>query len=81
MWRSLNGVVLLFVGAVVGSIGFPHSGAARQYRLHKGQGFWIDADEHWKTAYLLGYLDAETIYRSSIDMVETSMQRFGKAVD
>jgi hypothetical protein len=68
MWRSLNGVVLLLVGALIGSIGFPHSGAARQYRLQKGRGFWLDADEQSKTAYLLGYLDSETIYRSSIDL-------------
>jgi hypothetical protein len=53
MWHSLKGVVLLFVGALIGSIGFTHSGAAGQNRLQKGQGFWIDADEQWKTAYLL----------------------------
>jgi hypothetical protein len=68
MRRSLNSLVVLFVGALIGSIGFPHSGAAKQYRLQKGQAFWTDADEQSKTAYLLGYLDAETIYRSNMDL-------------
>jgi hypothetical protein len=68
VWRYLNGLFLLFAGALVGSIGFPHSDVAGQYRLQKGQSFWPEADEQWKTAYLLGYLDAETIYRSNMDL-------------
>ena len=68
MPRRLNSVVLLFVGALAGSIGFPRSGAARQYRLQEGQAFWISAGDQQKTAYLLGYLDAETIYRSNMDL-------------
>jgi len=68
MRRSLNSLVVLFVGALVGSVGFPHAGAAKQYRLQKGQTFWTDANEQSKTAYLLGYLDAETIYRSNMDL-------------
>jgi hypothetical protein len=68
VWRCINGLFLLFVGALVGSIGFPHSDVAGQYRLQKGQSLWPEADEQWKTAYLLGYLDAETIYRSNMDV-------------
>jgi hypothetical protein len=55
------------LGALFGSVEFPSSDAAGQYRLQKGQTFWVDANEQMKTAYLLGYLDAETIYRSNMD--------------
>jgi hypothetical protein len=68
MGRNLKGVILFLVGALVGSIGLPRSGAAEQYRLQRGQGFWSVASEPQKTAYLLGYLDAETIYRSNMDL-------------
>lgn len=68
MRHSLNSLIVLFVGALVGSVGFPHAGAAKQYRTQKGQAFWSEADEQSKTAYLLGYLDAETIYRSNMDL-------------
>ena len=68
MRRSLNAIVLLFVGALIGSIGFPQPGTARQYSLQRGRGFWIDANDDVKTGYLLGYLDAETIYRSNMDL-------------
>jgi hypothetical protein len=68
MWRSLNGLVLLFVGVLVASIGFTPSDVAGQYRLQRGQAFWAEADEQLKTAYLLGYLDAESIYRSNMDL-------------
>lgn len=65
MQRSLNAIVLLFVGALIGSIGFPQPGTARQYSLQRGRGFRSDADDEVKTAYLLGYLDA---YRSNMDL-------------
>lgn len=68
MRSSLTSIVLLFVGGLIGSVGFSPANAARQYRLQKGQSFWINAGEQWKTAYLLGYLDAETIYRSNMDL-------------
>jgi hypothetical protein len=68
MRRSINAVILLFVGGLIGSVGFSQANAALQYRLQNGQSFWITADEQSKTAYLLGYLDAETIYRSNMDL-------------
>jgi hypothetical protein len=68
MRSSLSAIILLFVGGLIGSVGFYQVDAARQYRLQRGQSFWINANEQWKTAYLLGYLDAETIYRSNMDV-------------
>ena len=38
------------------------------YRLQQGQTFWSVSNGPQKTAYLLGYLDAETIYRSDMDL-------------
>ena len=68
MWRILNGVVLLFVVALIGAMGFPRFSAGQRYKLQKGQSFWVGADEEVKTAYLQGYLDAESIYRSNMDL-------------
>lgn len=67
MPRTLNAIALLFAGTLIGST-FTNLSAAKQYRLQKGQGFWVTANEHEKTAYLVGYLDAETIYRSNMDL-------------
>jgi hypothetical protein len=53
MQRSLNAIVLVSVGALIGSIGFPQPGTARQYRLQKGQGFWIDADDELRSLIVL----------------------------
>jgi hypothetical protein len=67
MNSSLNSVALVFVAAFSGLVMFPHSDPAQQYRLQRGYGYWSEATEEMKTAYLQGYLDAETIYRSSMD--------------
>ena len=68
MRNRLNAIVFLLIGVLIGWVLLPQLGAAQQYRLQQGPAFWSTANEGAKTAYLLEYLDAETIYRSNMDL-------------
>ena len=60
-------LVILFSGALFGA-GFVVSlNAAQEYRPITGYAFWSKADGNLKFAYLIGYSDAEQIYRLAMD--------------
>ena len=68
MKRNLIGnVVLLFVGTLLGAGLVARLNAAQEYRSMTGYAFWSKADGNLKFAYLIGYSDAEQIFRLALD--------------
>jgi len=68
MKRNLrHSFVLLFVGALIGAGLFASLNAAQEYRSATGYPFWSTADDNLKVAYLIGYSDAEQLYRIALD--------------
>ncbi len=59
--------VLLFVGGLLGAGLFVGMNAAQEYRSVTGHAFWSKADDNLKVAYLIGYDDAEQVYRVALD--------------
>lgn len=72
--------VLLLIGALLGAGLVASLDAAQEYRPITGYAFWSQADDHTKTAYLIGYSDAEQMYRLILDKgVKTRCGDAGKA--
>jgi hypothetical protein len=68
MKRNLTkSVVQLFIGALLGVSLAAGLSAAQEYRSMTGYAFWSKADSNLKFAYLIGYFDAEQMYRLALD--------------
>jgi hypothetical protein len=68
MMRNLKkSLVLLFIGALLGAGLVVSLNAAQEYRPVTGYAFWSKADGNLKFAYLIGYEDAEQLYRVVLD--------------
>jgi len=68
MRRSLTkNLILLFIGALFGAGLFASLDAEQEYRSATGYAFWSKADGNLKFAYLIGYSDAEQMYRLAMD--------------
>lgn len=68
MKRNLTkSVSLLFIGALLGAGLVASLNAAQEYRPMTGYAFWSNADGNVKVAYLIGYADAEQLYRLALD--------------
>jgi len=68
MKRNLTrSFALLFSGTLLG-VGLVVSlNATQEYRSTTGYAFWTKADGNLKSAYLIGYSDAEQMYRLALD--------------
>lgn len=60
-------LALMFIGALLGAALVASVNAAQEYRPLTGYAFWSKADGNLKFAYLIGYSDAEQIYRFALD--------------
>ena len=68
MKRNLaKNLVLLFSGVLLGAGLVASLNAAQEYRSMTGYAFWSKADGNLKFAYLIGYSDAEQMYRLALD--------------
>ena len=59
--------VLLLIGALLGAGLVATLDASQEYRSATGYAFWSKADENVKYAYVVGYVDAEDLYRFALD--------------
>ena len=62
-----KGCALLLTGALFGVVFGGGLKAAQDYRTTTGYAFWSKADGNIKFAYLIGYADAELMYRLVLD--------------
>jgi hypothetical protein len=60
-------LVQLFIGTLLGAGLVVGLNAAQEYRSATGYAFWSKAEGNLKFAYLIGYSDAEEIYRLALD--------------
>jgi len=60
-------LVQLLIGTLIGAGLVVSLNAAQEYRSATGYAFWSKADGNLKFAYLIGYFDAEQIYRLALD--------------
>jgi len=68
MKRNLTkSVVQLFIGVLLGVGLVAGLNADQEYRSMTGYAFWSKADSNLKFAYLIGYSDAEQMYRLALD--------------
>jgi hypothetical protein len=68
MKRNLTkGLVLVVLGALFGAALSARLNSAQEYRPTTGYAFWSKADGNLKFAYLIGYSDAEQLYRIALD--------------
>src|SRR5260370_17056783 len=68
MKRNLTkSVVQLFSGVLLGVGLVAGLNAEQEYRSATGYAFWSKADGNLKFAYLIGYSDAEQMYRLALD--------------
>jgi hypothetical protein len=68
MMRNVaKSLVLLFSGALLGAGLVASLNAAQEYRSVTGYPFWSKAEGNLKFAYLIGYSDAEQMYRLALD--------------
>jgi len=58
---------LLLIGAVLGAGVFAKLKTAQEHRTMWGYAFWSKADGNLKITYLIGYFDAEQMYRTALD--------------
>jgi len=65
--NRIKSLVLLLIGALLGASLVARLNAAQEYRPLTGYAFWSKADGNLKFAYLIGYSDAEQIYRFALD--------------
>jgi hypothetical protein len=65
--NQVTSLVLLFIGALLGAGLAAALNAAQEYRPMTGYVFWGKADSNLKFAYLIGYSDAEQMYRLELD--------------
>lgn len=68
MKRNLAGsVILLVVSGLFGAVDFASLHPPQEYRPTTGYAFWSKADGNIKFAYLIGFSDAEQLYRIVLD--------------
>jgi hypothetical protein len=68
MMRYLTkSLALLLVGVLLGAAFGARLKAAQEYRKTTGYAFWRDANDNAKFSYLMGYADAEQMYRLVLD--------------
>lgn len=68
MKRKLTrSLILLLVGGLCEAALSARLSPAQEYRPVTGYAFWSKADANVKVAYLLGYSDAEQLYRMALD--------------
>jgi hypothetical protein len=60
-------LTLLLAGALLGAVFVARLKAAQEYRKMTGYAFWRDASANDKFLYLMGYADAEQMYRLALD--------------
>lgn len=60
-------LVIFFMGALLGASLVGGLSVAQEYRSMTGYAFWSKADGNLKFAYLIGYSDAEQMYRLVLD--------------
>jgi hypothetical protein len=58
---------LIVFGALLGAGFLAELNAKQSYRPETGYSFWKAADDNLKTAYLMGYADAEQLFRVVLD--------------
>jgi hypothetical protein len=71
--RLMKSFALLFVGMLLGVSFVVSLRAGQEYRTRTGYAFWGKADGNVKFAYLLGYSDAEQMYRLVLDKAAKSI--------
>jgi hypothetical protein len=63
----MKSFALLFLGMLLGISFVVSLMAGQEYRTPTGYAFWSKADGNTKFAYLIGYSDAEQLYRFALD--------------
>lgn len=65
--NPIKSLALLFFGVLLGMCLVGGINAAQEYRKATGYAFWSKADDNAKFAYVIGYSDAEGVYRLVLD--------------